>query len=149
MILNIEIVPRTTWHENVRSKIPKTQWDKIKKKTYADSDYKCGICGTSGQLDCHEIWEYDDIKHIQILKGFMILCSKCHRVKHIGLASIKAKEGAIDYDDIVSHFCKVNKCSKTDFYDHKKKAFEKWEKRNLYRWEIDMSWAINRMVEKQ
>lgn len=141
MILNIELVPRTVWYKNVRSKIPKTEWDKIRKKVYSDYDYKCGICGISGRMNCHEIWEYDDIKHVQILKGFIALCDKCHGVKHFGLAVIKAKEGVIDYNDIVSHFCKVNKCSKAGFYGHMKKVFEKWKERNLHKWEIDMSWV--------
>jgi len=88
-------------------------------------------------MNLHEIWEYDDKKHIQKLEGFILLCKMCHHVKHIGLAGILASEGKLDYDDVVEHFCKVNNCSKGDFERHKKEAFEIWHSRSKHQWKQD------------
>jgi hypothetical protein len=107
--LNIELVPKTSWYSNLRNKVSKQNWNEVRKETYAAFDYKCGICGSSeGQLECHEIWEYDDTRHVQTLKGFIALCKMCHHVKHIGLAGIKAKRGELDFDAVIEHFIKIN-----------------------------------------
>ena len=137
--LTIDLVPETSWYKNVRSKMSNQDWDKLRKSTYAAYDYKCGICGKDNtQLECHEIWEYDDKKRVQTLKGFIALCVMCHHVKHIGLAGILADEGKLDYDAVIEHFIRVNGCDKRDFLDHREKAFEIWEKRSKYNWTIDL-----------
>lgn len=83
----------------------------------------------------HEIWEYDDEKHIQKLVGFHLLCEKCHWIKHLGLAGLKLKEEELK--KLIQHFCKVNGCSKQDFEQHKYEAFEVYDKRCKYRWTQD------------
>ena len=60
--LKIELVPHTSWYKNLRKMLPKSEWDKIRKGTYAEYGHKCGICGANGRLNCHEIWKYDDKK---------------------------------------------------------------------------------------
>lgn len=136
--LKIELVPSTSWYDNLRKYTTKEDWDKVRKAAYANYGYRCGICGTEGRLNCHEIWEYDDKKYIQKLKGFIALCDMCHHVKHIGLAGILASEGKLDYEKVIEHFMKVNKCDRTIFERHKEKAFEQWEKRSSHEWQVDL-----------
>jgi hypothetical protein len=72
--------------------LPTSRWNRIRKKIYVEHDYRCSSCGieprkrpegaAAGFLNCHEIWEYDDIAFVQTLVGFTALCSPCHRVKH-------------------------------------------------------------------
>jgi len=88
-------------------------------------------------MNLHEIWEYDDQKHIQKLVGFILLCKMCHHVKHIGLAGILAGEGKLDYDDLIEHFCRVNGCTEEDFEEYRDKAFEIWENRSQREWKQD------------
>ena len=88
-LLTIELVPSTCWFSNVRDHVSKSIWDKLRKATYRQSNYRCEICGDRGSkhpVECHEIWHYDDDKYIQTLTGLTALCPDCHRVKHIGLA---------------------------------------------------------------
>jgi hypothetical protein len=85
----------------------------------------------------HEIWNYDDIKHVQKLEGLTLLCEMCNNIKHIGLAGILANEGKLDYDEMVRHFCKVNGCSEKEFAEHVDSAFKIWEKRSQYQWKQD------------
>ncbi len=135
--LTIELVPQTSWYDNLRKALPLTVWKKMREKTYAKYGHKCGICGAEGRLSCHELWEYDDKKHIQKLNGFIALCDMCHFVKHLGLVGILSSEGKLDADKIIKHFMKVNNCDKKTFEEHKKKAFDEWRKRSQYKWRVD------------
>ena len=186
--LKIELVPSTSWYDNLRKYTTREDWDKIRKAAYqtapkpiyivqilhfatirqlltkikcflprkdkkykicthtssygtvcyANYGYKCGICGAEGRLNCHEIWEYDDKKHIQKLSGFVALCDMCHHVKHIGLAGILASKGKLDYEKVVEHFMKVNNCDRDAFEKHREKAFEHWRKRSSHEWQVDL-----------
>jgi predicted restriction endonuclease len=54
--LTIELVPRTSWCDNMRTVVRRQTWDEIRKAAYRASDYRCAICGGTGQLSCHEHW---------------------------------------------------------------------------------------------
>ncbi len=135
--LTIELVPETSFYNNVRSVVSSRQWDIIRKGSYQESENKCAICGASGRLNCHEIWEYDDTKHIQHLKGFKALCTNCHNIKHFGLAHLHASEGRFDINLLIQHFCKVNNCTKKTFEEHSKEVITEWKKRSKIEWRID------------
>lgn len=136
--LKIELVPSTSWYDNLRKRTSRENWDKIRKTAYINYGHKCGICGVEDKLNCHEIWEYDDEKHIQKLKGFIALCDMCHHVKHIGLAGILASRRELDYEKVVEHFIKINNCDKRVFEEHRKKAFQEWRERSRHKWDVDL-----------
>lgn len=136
--LTIELVPQTSWYNNLRQVLSKEAWDKIRKETYAEYKYRCGICHAKGRLNCHEIWEYDEKNHIQRLAGFIALCDLCHHVKHIGHASILASKGKLDYERVVENFMKVNKCDRKTFEKQKQMAFDQWHKRSQEEWHVDL-----------
>lgn len=136
--LTIELVPATSWYDNLRKVIPQPEWDKLRKRVYAEYGNRCGVCGAEGRLNCHEIWKYDDHNHEQKLLGFIALCDLCHHVKHIGLAGILAFEGKLDYEKVVEHFMKVNGCDRKTFERHRDKAFGQWEKRSQHNWKVDL-----------
>ena len=148
LILTIELVPATSWYNNLRGILPKEVWDKIRERIYATYNYKCGICGTGGKLNCHEIWEYDDKNHVQKLVGFIALCDLCHHVKHIGHAGILASKGKLDYQKVVRHFMKVNACNRNTFQKHMKDAFDKWNERSQHEWSIHIGEYENLIKEK-
>ena len=137
--LTIELVPRTSWYNNLRNRMSKESWDKVRKTAYWEHGYRCVVCGVSDvQLHCHEVWEYDDDKHTQTLKGFVALCPMCHHVKHIGLAGILADKGELDFGTVVSHFMQVNSCDKAAFWKYHDEAFALWEARSQYQWTVDL-----------
>ena len=139
MRLKIELVPRSCWYSNLRKVLPKEEWDKIRKETYRKANYKCEICGAGNQrINCHEIWDYNDKKCIQKLKGFQALCNDCHWIKHFGLAQIKADEGELDIIDLENHFQEVNKVSYEKFEKHVDEAFSIWAKRSNKEWITDL-----------
>jgi len=138
MILEIELVPSTVWYSSLYRLLPKETWDSIRNEIIRDNGRKCQICGnTQGVMNLHEIWKYNDEKHVQKLEGFILLCKMCHHVKHIGLAGILASEGKLDYNEVTKHYCKVNGCTEKEFEENLTNAFNVWSRRSKYQWEQD------------
>ena len=137
--LTIELVPSPCWQVNVRTFMTRANWDNLRRSVYTKYNYYCGICQASNvQLNCHEIWQYDDENHIQKLTGFIALCPMCHHCKHIGHAEILASKGKLDLEQVIEHFMLVNQCSREVFQSHKKAAFDEWRKRNRFEWTTDL-----------
>jgi hypothetical protein len=138
MKLTTELVPSTVWYSSLYRLLPREVWDRIRNEIITNHRRKCQICGeTEGKMNLHEIWKYDDERHVQRLEGFILLCTVCHHVKHIGLAGILASEGKLDYNEVMEHFCKVNNCSEKEFEMHVDRAFEVWRKRSQHQWKQD------------
>lgn len=136
--LTIELVPQTSWYNNLRKVVTPQTWDAIRRQAYRDAGYRCGICGARGQMNCHERWAYDDDAHVQTLLGFIALCSLCHHVKHIGLAAILAAEGELDYEEVIAHFMRVNECDRATFEAHRQHAVRVWQERSQAAWTVDL-----------
>lgn len=112
MKLTTELVPSPCFYSNLRNQVTRSVWDKLRKQVYAQYNYQCGICQASNvTLDCHEIWEYDDVSHIQRLTGFIALCKMCHHCKHMGHSGILASQGKLDITQVEEHFMRVNECT--------------------------------------
>jgi len=138
MKLTIELVPSTAWFTNLRSILSQEDWDILRKQTYKKAKYRCEICGGKGNnhpVECHEIWSYNDKKHIQTLEGLIALCPSCHMVKHIGYAYLngngeKAKE----------HFKKINNLKEYEASKYISDAFKLHKKRSEYQWLINLNY---------
>jgi hypothetical protein len=136
--LSIELVPKSSFFNNLRTVVSTEEWDRIRKRTYADYEHRCGICGATGRLACHERWAYDDTTHEQRLLGFIALCDLCHHVKHIGYAGVLAMRGQLDLARVVEHFLRVNDCDRATFERHKREAFALWRERSRQSWRIHL-----------
>lgn len=88
-------------------------------------------------MNCHEIWEYDDQRHIQKLVSLIALCDLCHHIKHLGRAHLLVWEGKLDRDLLSKHFIKVNKCDPADYEKYKRKVFDQYNERSDHRWTVD------------
>jgi len=132
--LTIELVPKTSHYNNVRTLLPSSVWDKLRKESYAKAKYKCEICKDSGlnqgykhALECHEIWDYRGDE--QVLTGLISLCPKCHQAKHVGRAIAMGRSKLI-----FEHIARVNKWDMETvekyvgacFQDHKERSKLKW-----------------------
>jgi hypothetical protein len=139
--LTIELIPSSCHFSNVRTTVSKKEWDKIRKISYETANHKCEICGDTGKnqgyrhnVECHEIWEYDDENKIQKLIGLISLCPTCHQVKHIGRA-IAIGKGKQAYGQLA----KVNKWTPTQIEKHILESFELHKERSKYEWGLDLS----------
>jgi len=142
--LLIELVPQTSWGDNLRSRLQKKDWDRLRKGQARWAGWHCEICGQSGKdqgykwpVECHEVWSYDDENHIQKLDRLISLCPLCHKVKHYGRTfNVEGHEGALA---ALKRMMWVNGWKMKDAQAHVSEAFSIWEKRSHHVWTLDLS----------
>ena len=135
MNLTIELVPRSSWGNNVRSMITAMEWDIVRHECYRRAGYECEICGSSvGRLHCHEVFDFEPPDQ-QVLIRFRALCEQCHEVKHFGRASIMNREEAAKI--WLAH---VNCWNDHEVKEHILEAFMEWHHRNRIHWKLDLSY---------
>ena|ERR1035437_82784 len=137
MKLTIDLIPKTSFYNNVRSILSRNAWDKTRVGILFNTHNICEICGGKSlnrKLDCHEVWSFNDITHVQKLEKIIALCEKCHEVKHIGLAQVKG-----NFDRAKKHFMKINNI--TDILADRliNEVFNIWAARSQHDWQIDIS----------
>mgnify|MGYP006249469573 CR=1 FL=1 len=143
MILKVELVPATSWGNNLRSEanLSKAQWDKLRKQCYRDANYKCEVCNGKGDkwpVECHEIWHYDDVNKVQTLKGLIALCPTCHKAKHLGRTlSVESQEVQ---DKVLRQLMKINDLDVDELEEYIVEVFQKHAERSQHRWSLDLSW---------
>lgn len=138
MKLNIELVPSTSWYNNLRKVLNTKEWEKCKSYAKKQSNNRCYICGgvgTKWPVECHEEWEYDESKGIQKLKSINSLCPDCHMVKHIGLAQIQG-----NFEKAIKHFMKINDMDFVSSMNYLQEVKEIWNKRNKQKWNLDLKY---------
>ncbi|HEX8140997.1 MAG TPA: HNH endonuclease [Pyrinomonadaceae bacterium] len=137
-LLTIELVPRTSWYRNVRSNVTAAVWERLKRLTSVRAGNVCEICAGRGKkwpVECHEVFDYDDERHVQKLVRLVALCPSCHEVKHIGLAGARGNHGWA-----VAHLARVNGWSIADAELYVEASFELWHRRSCHQWQLDLSY---------
>jgi len=135
MRLILELVPLNAWGKSLRAILSQTQWDILRKQIYSNAYNACEVCGTTNvALHCHEVWSYDDHRHIQKLKCMMALCPACHLTKHMGYAMTAGK-----YEDALHHLMKVNEIPEQEAKDYIHHEFQIWSQRSHFHWALDVS----------
>lgn len=135
--LEFEMIPDTLYGINARSFLTETEWKTISHNVRKIG--KCACCMESkeiSKLDAHEIWDYDDKKHIQKLQDVIPVCDLCHATIHIGHS---IKEGLYTEDELLEHYMKVNQISKEQSETCLQNARIKIGERNKYNWTQDQS----------
>ena len=139
--LEIELIPKTCWFSSVRTAVKPSQWDKIRFLSYESAGHKCEICGDTGKnqgykhnVECHEIWDYNDVSKTQTLVGLISLCVICHQVKHIGRAIAIGK-----HQQALNQLAKVNKWTPEQVQQHVLDSFEVHKERSKHEWKLDIS----------
>jgi hypothetical protein len=135
--LTIELVPKTCWFSNVRSRVSPRDWDRIRYQVYEEAGHRCEVCrgrGSRHVVECHELWEYDERRGIQRLVRMVALCPACHEVKHIGLAQIKARG-----DIAEAHLAAINDWTADQASHYVADAFALWRERSTKDWTLDVA----------
>lgn len=146
--LTIELVPSSSWMNNLRKLLTSASWDKLRKESYAKADHRCEICGGQGvfgkghKVECHEIWSYDDHKGVQKLEGLISLCPICHRVKHFGFSALRGYK-----DQCKEQLMRVNNWSLMEVNAHIQRAFDLYKKRSKREWVLDLSWLEGKNIK--
>ena len=143
--LTLDLVPQTCWFSNLRSELPRDDWDKLRRATYREANYRCEICGGKGSqhpVECHEKWSYDLETKTQKLEGLIALCPACHEVKHFGLAQVRNRDQAA-----IAHYQKVNDVTRVQAVQEIKAEFRIWGQRSALEWDLDLTWLADKGIE--
>jgi 5-methylcytosine-specific restriction endonuclease McrA len=135
--LTVELVPQTCWYSNVRSELSKDDWDLVRRAVYRQAGRRCEVCGGRGpqhHVECHEVWVYDDQRHIQRLERMIALCPACHEVKHMGHANVTGHGARAR-----RHLAEVNGWSASETERYVERAFAVWQERSQHEWQLDIS----------
>lgn len=130
-----EMLPVTTWEQNVRHLYGGDVWDRLRKHAYRSSGFRCEICGAAGRLEAHEKWELVNETSVQKLVGIQALCPLCHKAHHLGIAR---RLGMLQ--DVRQHLQYVNGWTLQELEEGVRDAFEVWEQRCEWPWQVDLSW---------
>ena len=136
--LTIELVPSSSWKNNLRGLLKPSMWKEISDMVVKKHGGKCIICGRIGKLHAHEVWEYDNKNHIQKLEDIIPLCYNCHMVKHIGFASLQQSKFGKDNERFIKHFMKVNNVGRSGYQEHLKEEIEKFNNRSHFEWQLNL-----------
>ena len=137
MPLAVELVPTTLWGKSAARLMKRADWDERRQRVFATQKHRCGICRQKSELKCHELWEYDQSRHIQRVLGFIGVCDLCHFAIHFGCAQRVATEEYLNLAKVISHACSVNRCTRKEWAAHVADAFSIWRERSLHQWTID------------
>lgn len=139
--LSLELVPQSAWGFNLRSELRPSEWDRLRKATYAKAGHKCEVCGgvgPKGRLEAHERWSYDDASHVQTLVSLEALCTRCHECRHLGRAMAVGNG-----DRALAHLDRVNGWTPKQTEDHVVGAMAVWRERSRHSWTLDLSWLTD------
>lgn len=138
------IIPQTAWNNNLRSYLTQSQWDKIRKKSYAEHNWHCQICNGQGgngrkhAVECHEEWTFEN-GEVKLI-GLMCLCPPCHEFMHPGLAQ---KNGHLER--AIRQFMKVNNITRDQAIDYLKEEFSLWRQRSKQEWSLNIDYLYEYM----
>ncbi len=135
--LYVDLVPATSWAQNVRTMVSARHWDRLKDLSRNRTDRTCELCSrTPARLDTHERWSYRNNHglYVQKLERILCLCSLCHLSTHFGYAQIRGK-GAI----AARHLRELNAWTNDELAEHVRSAFALWHERNQHTWTLDLS----------
>lgn len=140
--LTVELVPRPLWYKsNIRTVLPREDWDLLRRSVYRRANYLCEICGGRGPahpIECHEVWQYDEAARTQTLKRMIGLCPACHGVKHKGRSQIVGKG-----DEAMTHLAAVNGWPSDLAQRYVDLAFHVWARRSgLSGWRLLVNWDV-------
>lgn len=144
ILLTVDLVPMSSWQDNVRTRESKATWDRLRKATYRRAGYVCEVCGENGKdqgrewpVECHEIWEYNEQTRVQKLVGLIALCPACHEVKHTG-RTVKLG-GQAARACVMARLVRVNGWTPQAAELHVREAFQVWERRSRQDWTLDLT----------
>lgn len=135
----VELVPMPCWGRNVRSRLRPFVWELIRQDTLEKSGVRCAGCGRRRRhwnLDCHEVWRYEDETLTQRLVDIVAMCHDCHEIRHLGFSNVMGR-GAKTERRLQS----LNGWTPHELEDYLRLAFALWEQRSRNNWRRDISWV--------
>jgi hypothetical protein len=141
-VLVPEMLPVTSWENNVRTAVTPEHWNKLRRYCYQAAGHRCEICGAKGDpyIECHELWKFvkRGDERIQRLERLIALDEKCHKAYHLGFAKRIGR-----YDDVLERIQMVNGWNDQELKAGLDEAWEVWKRRSQFKWTLDIEWIFS------
>ena len=138
-----DFVPEATHGMSLFHICEVTCWDSIRTSVFATRGNRCEICGIDGVLECHEVWGYSVLDKtngrgqslgIQRLLNLWSLCPACHKMFHLGLASVQGL-----FEEAADRLALVNRWSLAQLESYVAWQIALREYRADVMWTLDLS----------
>ncbi|AXK44078.1 hypothetical protein [Erythrobacter aureus] len=127
----VDLIPSTSWFASLANLLTPAAWGVLRDECIAAAG-GCEDCGTEKNLECHEIWAYDEDKGVQTLESLRSVCGYCHEGYHLGLANVRNR-----YCTAFNRLCTINRIEDHERSDYDALIFEKYLRRS------DTEWVLN------
>ncbi len=132
-----ELIPAPCFGYNLRSYLKPDEWKSISRYVRARANGKCEVCShPATDLEAHELWSFDDIRHVQNLQTVKAICPLCHRAFHIG--QTMSQNNPYLLEQVYDHMKKVNGINDEQLQRIIATARMKWNKRSKHDWQIEV-----------
>ena len=105
-ILSHPNIPKPLHGVNPRSIMGSDQWDKVRSRSYASTNFHCLACGVHKSkarkhqwLEAHEDFDVDYNAQTVTIRRIIPLCHFCHAFIHSGLLHKNARSGKVSYSE--------------------------------------------------
>ncbi len=138
----MELIPKPLWDLNLRTKLGKAGWRRLRDGLAARSKPGCAICGSLAPLQGHEVWDYAETETTgtAMLQGVNFVCQDCSSIHHFGRFQQLLAERVItpqEYQRVIEHALRVNDCDTAKWEQHALVAKEAYDRRSNLRWAIN------------
>lgn len=108
-------------------------WDVLRTATTQKAG-GCSECGVKSNLECHEIWDYDEINLVQTLIGLESLCGRCHETRHLGFARVRGR-----FESVFARLLAINRLTIEEGISYSSMVEENFLRRSEVEWALDLS----------
>lgn len=120
------LIPRPLWGVNAHRLLDRQQWSKIRRNIFSRDNHRCVICEALGQLECHEVFTFDDAAGVAMLVKLESRCPDCHDCHHLGRLK---KHNPTAFKQALKRIAGLNGMTPAEVIALVKKAFEVHAKR--------------------
>ncbi len=138
-----DLIPASSFGANLCNLLTRPSWDKLRQRTFAETDGRCEICGSTEHLECHEYWKYFEPLPLYLEKGacgvqklarLMPLCAACHETYHLGLANVRGR-----FEIVRARLRAMNRWTEEEYADYGDFLDERSARRTECFWVLDFS----------
>jgi hypothetical protein len=138
----MELIPEPLWGQNLRTRLGKAGWKKLRNAPTAQSNPGCAICGSLAPLQGHEVWDYAETGNTgtATLRGVRFICQDCSSIHHFGRFQKLLVTGVInpqEFQRVIEHALRVNGCDMATFRQHGREVKEAHDRRSKLSWTVD------------
>lgn len=135
--LPLSLIPVTAV-ENARTVLAPQHWQAVAKQVYTAAQHHCQVCGGRGEMNCHEVWLFQDGEGVQRLEALLCLDRRCHHAVHLGNTRTRSGSDAVAAAAL-AHLAAMNRWSVPEAAAYARRELIICRARSRRTWRLDLS----------